>query len=81
MNGIDTFRKFMNGNKGSKRFIATWGAITGYLLAILVVTYGLSHTISSPSVVTDITISIVGAPFLALVATVFEKPKKGTDHE
>jgi hypothetical protein len=61
------------GNDSSKRLIALIGATLGYLLAIIVVIYALNHVISSPAVVADILIAIVGAPFIALVATVFEK--------
>lgn len=64
------------GNKSSKRLIATWGALIGYLLAIVVVIYGLNHQIQSQTVVTNVLETIVGVPFLTLVSTVFEKRRK-----
>ena len=61
------------GNKSSKRLIAVIGSIIGYIVSIIVVLYGLGHVIGSPSTVNVITTTIVGAPFLALIATVFER--------
>ena len=63
----------INGDTSHKRIIAMGGTVLGYLVAISVVVYGMFNTIASPSTVTDIVIAIVGAPFIALVATVFEK--------
>lgn len=76
-NGKHKWYEDINGDTSHKRIIAMIGAILGYIMAIIIVLYGLGHVISSPSVVTDITISIVGAPFIALVTTVFEKVRKG----
>jgi high-affinity Fe2+/Pb2+ permease len=64
------------GNKSSKRLVALIGSIIGYLLAMVVIVYGLQHVIASPSVVSEVLISIVGAPFLTLVATIWENKRK-----
>jgi hypothetical protein len=64
------------GNKSSKRLVALVGAVVGYGLALVVVIYGLNHEIQSSSVVIAIMETIVGAPFITLVSTVFEKRSK-----
>ena len=64
------------GNKSAKRLIASWGLIIGYVIAMIVILYGLNNVIASPDVVKDVTIAIAGAPFLTLISTMFEKRSK-----
>lgn len=60
----------------SRKKIALAAAMAGFVVAILVVIVGIFKEIKSPSVVTDITISIVGAPFLMLISSYFGRGNK-----
>ncbi len=69
--------KYLDGSQGHSRFIVMWGVLIGYAIAVLVVVCALIYSIPSPSVVTTITVSVICAPALALIANVFNKHKKG----
>jgi hypothetical protein len=60
----------------SRKKVALAAAIVGFTVAILVVIVGIFKEIKSPSVVIDITISIVGAPFLMFISSYFGRRNK-----
>jgi hypothetical protein len=74
-NEIKKYKWFedINGDTSHKRIIAVFGAIVGYCVVIAVVLYGLHHKICSPDVVSRLCEIILGAPFVALTSTIFEK--------
>lgn len=79
---MDKYQNFLGmfknsaGHYCSKRTITFLGVMIGYLIAIFVILYGMFGVIASPSVVTTVTISIAGAPFVALAAAIFGRRNK-----